>query len=141
MTTETIRKVQKIRKRNERREVIQQKRTLSIMGLSKDADYNKAIAHLREGYNDGLGARVSKRNTSKEYTPKKAASTPFTVENDETTEAPLTALIGREGDFSFLAENDLMDTAETVTPVISEGEAETAFEGLDTVKEAEVVNA
>ena len=136
MTTATIQKVQTMRRRNERREVIQHKRTLSIMGLSRDADYNKAIAHLREGYNDGLGARVSKRNTSKEYTPKKAVSTPFTVENDDTTEAPLTALVGKEGDFSFLAENDRMDTQD-MTPVTftPEGDTETAFEGLDTVKE------
>jgi hypothetical protein len=141
MTAETIAKVRRIRKRNERREVIQHKRTLSIMKLSTSADYNQAIAHLRDGYNDGFGLRVSKRNRSNEYTPHKAFSTPFTVENDETTEAPLTALIGHNGDFSFLAENDRMDTAENVTPVISEGETEAPFEGLDSVKEEEVVNA
>ncbi|VVB53327.1 Uncharacterised protein [uncultured archaeon] len=136
MQAATIRKVQKIRRNNIKRERIQKERTrriiMGLYGPSVDTD----LSHLKEGYKDGFGLRVSKRNPSKEYTPRRAASTPFMVEPDETTEAPLTAVMGRALDLSFLAENDRMDETPQAAPTVDDNpETVEAFEGLEAVKE------
>ena len=139
MNTAAIRKVEKIRKNNAKRNMIaaiRTKRTISgLYGFNADL----STEHLREGFIFGSEA-FYKRNTSKEYAYRtgKQTSTPFSVVPDsmeETQEAPLTALVGKSADFSFLAENDRMDMSE----VIPEKQEADNTDGLEALEDLDPV--
>jgi len=121
----------KKRLNNVRRARIQALRTKKIiMGLFGSHDLS--TQHLTENHVFGPEC-FYKRNTSKEYAFKRAASTPFTVEPDEQDNTtPLTALIGQDRDLSGLGLDETLETK--AVPVVAEdSEGLEALEGLEPV--------